>query len=73
MCESNQKTEEEWYNNGACCCFLFSRTGVCSSTGITEHGTEGLERFLESLGEKIELKGWKGYRGGLDVTGTGTW
>jgi len=53
MCESNQKTEEEWYNN--------------------EHGTEGLERFLESLGEKIELKGWKGYRGGLDVTGTGIW
>jgi len=25
------------------------------------------ERFLELLGERIELRGWQKYRGGLDV------
>ncbi|KAJ1560856.1 hypothetical protein HK096_006954, partial [Nowakowskiella sp. JEL0078] len=28
------------------------------------------KKFLNFLGETIELKGWKGYRAGLDVTGT---
>lgn len=27
--------------------------------------------FLSFLGEKIELKGWKGYKGGLDVNSNG--
>lgn len=29
--------------------------------------SEDFERFLELLGDKIELKGWQKYRGGLDV------
>jgi len=29
--------------------------------------SEGFKQFLNFLGEKIELKGWKGYRAGLDV------
>lgn len=29
--------------------------------------SEEFERFLELLGEKIKLKGWQKYRGGLDV------
>ena len=34
---------------------------------ITVTVSEEFERFLELLGEKIELKGWQKYRGGLDV------
>ena len=34
---------------------------------ITVTVSEDFERFLELLGERIELKGWKKYRGGLDV------
>lgn len=36
--------------------------------------TGGFELFLTMLGERIELSGWSGFRGGLDVTGgtTGT-
>lgn len=29
--------------------------------------SEDFERFLELLGDKIQLKGWQKYRGGLDV------
>ncbi|XP_051153923.1 GTPase-activating Rap/Ran-GAP domain-like protein 3 isoform X1 [Leptopilina boulardi] len=34
-----------------------------------EGGSPGFERFLETLGERIRLKGWDKYRGGLDVKG----
>ncbi|KAG7209557.1 hypothetical protein KM043_015635 [Ampulex compressa] len=34
-----------------------------------EWGSPGFERFLEILGERIQLKGWDKYRGGLDVKG----
>ncbi|KAI8837984.1 hypothetical protein BJ741DRAFT_602438 [Chytriomyces cf. hyalinus JEL632] len=30
----------------------------------------GYKAFLQFLGETIELRGWKGYRAGLDVSGT---
>ena len=29
--------------------------------------SEEFEHFLELMGDKIELKGWQKYRGGLDV------
>ena len=32
-------------------------------------GSEEFENFLHCLGDTIELKGWTGYRGGLDVAG----
>ena len=34
---------------------------------IAVNVSEDFERFLELLGERIELKGWQKYRGGLDV------
>lgn len=37
---------------------------------FTERGSKEFERFLTILGNKIRLKGWDKYRGGLDVKGT---
>ncbi|XP_054016095.1 GTPase-activating Rap/Ran-GAP domain-like protein 3 isoform X1 [Hylaeus anthracinus] len=34
-----------------------------------EKGSPGFESFLEILGERIQLKNWDKYRGGLDVKG----
>ena len=34
---------------------------------IAVNVSEDFEHFLELLGERIELKGWQKYRGGLDV------
>lgn len=33
----------------------------------TENPSDAFERFLRLLGDKIELAGWQGYRGDLDV------
>lgn len=35
-----------------------------------ESGSQKFEDFLTLLGEKIRLKGWDKYRGGLDVKGS---
>jgi len=32
-----------------------------------EHGSPGFEEFLNLLGTRVSLKGWNGFRGGLDV------
>eukprot|EP00053_Salpingoeca_punica_P019147 m.191945 g.191945 ORF g.191945 m.191945 type:complete len:865 (+) comp17578_c0_seq2:212-2806(+) len=32
-----------------------------------EHGSPAFEEFLELLGTQVRLKGWNGFRGGLDV------
>lgn len=42
--------------------------GACCTH--TEYGSENFEEFLSVLGEKIRLKGWERFRGGLDVKGT---
>lgn len=34
-----------------------------------EDSTPEFEQFMDILGEKIELQGWKKFRGGLDVKG----
>ena len=34
---------------------------------ISEHGSEEFENFINLIGDKIRLKGWKRYRGGLDT------
>ena len=39
---------------------------------ISERGSREFERFLTILGNKIRLKGWDKYRGGLDVKGETT-
>lgn len=36
---------------------------------ITEYGSGAFDEFLAVLGEKIRLKGWERFRGGLDVKG----
>lgn len=37
-----------------------------------ENGSEKFDEFLQFIGQKIELNGWTGYRGDLDVSGTTT-
>ena len=37
---------------------------------IAEAGSPEFDRFARLLGDKIRLKGWDKYRGGLDVKGT---
>ena len=39
------------------------------ANAIKERGSKEFERFLSILGNKIRLKGWDKYRGGLDVKG----
>ncbi|XP_068729084.1 GTPase-activating Rap/Ran-GAP domain-like protein 3 [Montipora capricornis] len=48
---------------------LYARQGQTTDDEVFSNETvsEDFERFLELLGERIELKGWKKYRGGLDV------
>lgn len=36
---------------------------------FTETGSPTFDEFLELLGQKIRLRGWDNYRGGLDVKG----
>lgn len=36
-----------------------------------EFGSDNFDEFLSMLGEKITLKGWERFRGGLDVKGNG--
>jgi hypothetical protein len=36
---------------------------------IIETGSPEFEKFLEVLGQKIRLRGWDKYRGGLDIKG----
>lgn len=36
---------------------------------FTEFGSEKFDQFLHLLGDKIRLRGWDKYRGGLDVKG----
>ena len=41
--------------------------GNALSTLLAVNVSEDFERFLELLGDRVELKGWQKYRGGLDV------
>jgi hypothetical protein len=36
---------------------------------IVEHGSPEFEKFITLIGDKIKLKNWKRYRGGLDTSG----
>ncbi|XP_066594271.1 GTPase-activating Rap/Ran-GAP domain-like protein 3 isoform X2 [Prorops nasuta] len=50
---------------------IYAREGQITDDEMlsNEKGSSGFERFLEILGERIRLKGWDKYRGGLDVKG----
>lgn len=55
---------------------LYAKKGQTTESEIlgNEHGSEEFESFLKQLGDVIELKGWQGFKGDLDVkhNGTGT-
>lgn len=51
-------------------CFFFS--GI-SSTCAAEMGSENFDDFLQVLGDRVTLKGWDRFRGGLDVKGESKW
>jgi hypothetical protein len=65
-----QRTEEEILGNRT---FTFSLNELwCYSRAhslrpSTEDSSDDFDRFLELLGDKVKLEGWKGYRGDLDV------
>lgn len=42
---------------------------VTNEMHLLEFGSEKFDQFLNLLGDKIRLKGWDKYRGGLDVKG----
>jgi len=46
------------YNNNLITFFFFS-----------ENGSEEFNQFISLLGNRVRLKGWDKYRGGLDVKG----
>ncbi|KAL7301678.1 hypothetical protein TKK_0005680 [Trichogramma kaykai] len=50
---------------------IYAKEGQTSDDEMlsNETGSPAFERFLEVLGQKIRLKGWDKYRGGLDVKG----
>ncbi|XP_069702439.1 GTPase-activating Rap/Ran-GAP domain-like protein 3 isoform X2 [Periplaneta americana] len=50
---------------------LYTRPGQTSDDEMfsNENGSPEFDRFISLLGDKIRLKGWDKYRGGLDVKG----
>ena len=48
---------------------LYAKKGQTTESEIlgNEHGSEEFEEFLQLLGDTIELKGWEGFKGDLDV------
>ncbi|OAD56430.1 GTPase-activating Rap/Ran-GAP domain-like protein 3 [Eufriesea mexicana] len=53
---------------------IYARKGQTTDDEMlsNEKGSPGFDKFLEILGERIELKNWDKYRGGLDVKGNMT-
>jgi hypothetical protein len=39
----------------------------CVLTSSIVNGSKDFDEFLDMLGEKVQLKGWTKYNGGLDV------
>jgi RAP1 GTPase activating protein 1 len=48
---------------------LSNKPGISIIFSMQESVSEEYKKFLNFLGETIELKAWKGYRAGLDVSG----
>ena len=48
---------------------VYAREGQssCKEYWENEHGSPGFDRFLALLGDRITLKGWAKFRGGMDV------
>ncbi len=52
--------------------FLFFSLTRAHSLARTVETSPEFDQFLELLGEKIELLGWNGHNGGLDIQSTST-
>ena len=48
---------------------LYCKAGQANEDEMfsNEHGSAQFDKFLECIGERVKLKGFKGFRGGLDV------
>ena len=62
------QTEEEMFGNGFYS--YFSIVSLFLVECFPKETTPEFEKFLEILGEKIEIKGWSGFRGGLSDENT---
>lgn len=72
--KAGQGSDDEMFSNGNSPFKIFpfsknSRLKNCYELFKKERGSKEFERFLTILGNKIRLKGWDKYRGGLDVKG----
>jgi hypothetical protein len=73
--KENQITENELFSNSTAdrphqLCFFLSLVADLYVLPHAAEGDEAFEAFLQLLGPKIELKGWKGYTGGLNTGST---
>jgi hypothetical protein len=74
-CKEGQSTEEEIFGNGTrfapplSSSYFPSRPFAHYANSTAEHGSPDFEEFLNCMGEKISLKGWTQYSGGLNVDG----
>lgn len=67
-CAEGQADEMDMFSNGtwnARDVLIWSLTNFY----FPESGSDAFNNFLDFLGEKVKLKGYKGYNGGLDVHG----
>lgn len=64
-CKKGQTLENEMFNNGTNASLVLYCLTICAVETSPE-----FEEFLDFLGKRVTLKGWTGYRGGLDVKST---
>ncbi|KAL1489288.1 hypothetical protein ABEB36_014213 [Hypothenemus hampei] len=60
-----QLTDDEFLSNGQFSIFL--NLEIHTFKFCSEHGSDKFDQFLNLLGEKIKLKNWDKFRGGLDT------
>lgn len=58
------------YKFGVAYCMAGQSSEADMMANRHETSSPAFKQFLQFLGETIELRGWKGYRAGLDVSGT---
>lgn len=60
-----QTTEDEFFNNGRACAGARAARGLMAAALVNT--SPEFEKFLELLGETVDLRGFDKFRGGLDV------
>uniref|UniRef100_A0A2H1WSL7 SFRICE_012638 n=1 Tax=Spodoptera frugiperda TaxID=7108 RepID=A0A2H1WSL7_SPOFR len=74
LMKPGQKTDDEMLSNGKYYTKILKakyipREGHLNVENLSEKGDEKWDRFISLLGDKIRLRGWNRFRGGLDVKG----